>query len=282
VKQTNLQSSGPGRHPWLRLARRVLASLSWNRAIGWIAAELALLSLLWVNVFAADAPNLRFVGRVLIINPTNASAIHSVSEISGISFMPNGFAGSTEIRLRQVATGKYWDWKAEGWSEDGILRVPIAEGTAVPWKIMPPKLSDGRYEVECAVQLGGASRQTSASSFVIDRIAPQIGFFPLHDQQSIADLGEIGGEVDEWAEIRFSICRIADPAQSAEYWDGHGWTRERTPTLLRAASANGYWFPAAETTIPNSAALQPGTYLISVTAFDRAGNEGRAALTLRK
>jgi len=254
----------------------------WNRAVAWITIEVLLFSLLWVNVLASESPERTLAGRLLIASPTNAAALHSLHEISGIAYLPNGALGTAEIRLRQVGTGKCWDWLLDRWSEDAVLRLPLREAAPVPWNIATPDLSEGRYQVECSMQLAGLNNPVSVHSFIVDRTAPSISFFPLHDQETIDDLSEVGGEINEVADVHFSISRLSDAGHTSEWWDGEHWTNKLPSPSLRGATARGFWFRAAGTTLPRRQDLQNGTYLILASAIDRAGNEGRAAVTVHK
>jgi hypothetical protein len=254
----------------------------WNRALAWVGTEVLLFSLLWVNVLASESPESSRTGRLIIASPTNAAALRSVHGISGVAYLPKGELGTAEIRLRQVATGKCWDWLSDRWSEDAVLRIPLREAAPVPWDIVTPDLSEGRYQVECSLQLAGLTHPASVHSFIVDRTAPSISFFPLHDQETIDDLSDVGGEINEVAEVHFSISRLSDAGQPSEWWDGEHWTNKLPGPSLRGATARGFWFRAADTMLPQRRDLQNGTYLILASAIDRAGNEGRAALTVHK
>ena len=254
----------------------------WNRALAWVGTEVLLFSLLWVNVLASESPESSRTGRLIIASPTNAAALRSVHGISGVAYLPKGELGTAEIRLRQVATGKCWDWLSDRWSENGVLHIPLRAATPVPWKIVTPNLPEGRYQVEGAIQIAGLGYPISVHSFMVDRTAPDISFFPLHDQETIDDLSEVGGEINEVAEIHFSISRLRDAGQASEWWDGEHWRNGEPRRSLRAATARGFWFRAADTKLPRRENLQNGTYLILASAVDRAGNEGRAAVTVHK
>lgn len=117
-----------------------------------------------------------------------------------------------------------------------------------------------------------------------DRTAPSIRFLPLHDQQGVADFSQIGGEVNEEAVIVFTISRLEESLENVRYWTGREWTANSNEpgTNLRGASVDSFWFRAAETFLPKTSEIDPGSYVINVSAFDRAGNEGRAAITVRK
>jgi hypothetical protein len=283
VRKSDLQNDNSGESRGLWPARASFLRVRWNRAVVWIVAEILLLSLLWVNVLASESPPRNFTGRALIVSPTNAAALSAVHEISGLAYLPKGALGRAEIRLRQVATRKCWDWTSDGWRDEGVLRIPLSEGIAVPWNIVTPELAEGRYQVECTLQLEGSVGPSSISSFVLDRTTPSIGFFPLHDQQTVDDLSDVGGEIDEPAEVHFSISRLSEAGQSSEWWDGNSWSQQTSSIRsLAAATAHGFWFRAAETSVPQGQYLEPGTYLILVSAIDRAGNEGRAAVTVHK
>jgi len=208
----------------------------WNRALAWVATEVLLFSLLWVNVLASESADRSLTGRLLIASPTNAAALHSVHEISGIAYLPNGASGTAEIRLRQVGSGKCWDWLSDRWSEDAVLRIPLREATPVPWNIVTPDLSEGRYQVECSMQVAGSSHSVSVNSFIVDRTAPSISFFPLHDQETIDDLSDVGGEINEVADVHFSTCQLNDAGQTSEWWDGEHWTNNVPSPGLRGAT----------------------------------------------
>jgi hypothetical protein len=253
----------------------------WTRKLMWIVGELALLSILWVNVLASDPPRAHLIGTT-ILSPANGSVVSTVGEISGETLCPSGLNGTVQIRLRHVATAKTWDWSEERWSDDSAVEFKAIEGTQTPWRILLPRLAEGRYEVECRTIIDSVSQRTSAQNrFLIDRTPPRISFFPLHDQQTIDDAFEISGDIHEPSEIRFSIWRLSREKRIA-CWTGKAWESASSNSTLRASSANGYWFPAAETELPKAEQIQDGTYLISATAHDRAGNEGRAAVTVHK
>ena len=265
---------------------RWLLAIHWKRGLAWLLAETVLLSLVWVNVLASNErngqPNL--IG-TSISSPLHASVLKSLHEISGVTLSPEGASGVIELRLRDIRSGNYWDWQQERWVPDACIQFSAPEGVLTPWSIAVPRLSTGRYEVECRTSLGPQSGRISARHvFCIDRTAPTIWFYPLHDQQTVTDFGDIGGELSEAAEVRFTIGRVNESGQRASYWNGGSWTAaaEDTKLNLRGATARDFWFPSAETKLPRASQIVPGTYLISVSAIDRAGNEGRAAITVSK
>ncbi len=262
-----------------------ISAIRWNRGLAWIIAESALLCLLWVDVLASpnQSDPANPVG-VSIASPRNGMACNHLSEVSGVMFCPSGTVGHVHIRLKHIATGTTWNWREEGWSPDSWIQFDAPEGVVTPWALAPPKLAEGRYEIECRTSLDPAPPRLAARhSFVIDRTSPRVSFLPLHDQQTFFDLSELAGEIDEQAEIQFTIS-CARNLELRRYWNGSIWTGDASdPHLnLPAASAGGFWFPAAETRLPRPSQIEPGTYLIAVSAFDRAGNEGRAAITILK
>jgi len=264
---------------------RWFSSIRWNRGLVWIIAESALLCLLWVNVLAS--PNRSDPANPVgasIASPLNGAAFNHLTEVSGEMFCPSGMVGHVRISLKHIATGTTWNWKEDGWSADSWIQFDAPEGIVTPWALSVPKLAEGRYEIECRTSLDAAPPRLAARhSFLIDRTRPRVSFLPLHDQQTFFDLSELGGEIDEQAEIRFTLSYSPD-FELRKYWDGSDWTGDAgDPHVnLSAASTGGFWFPAAETKLPKPNQIAPGTYLIAVSAFDRAGNEGRAAITILK
>ena len=106
----------------------------------------------------------------------------------------------------------------------------------------------------------------------------------MHDQQTIVDFADVSGEIDLTATIQFSIRKVNEIDELNSYWNGSTWTTNRADPRrkLRAACGQDFWFPAAETVLPKAREIPAGTYLISVSAVDRLGNEGRAAITVNK
>jgi hypothetical protein len=279
-----VEPSLPGRRLRRVTQRRLSKKLRpsrFSRKLFWISGELVLVFLLWVNVLAADRPRAHLIGTT-ISSPTNGSIVSTIREISGETLCPAGLSGAVQIRLRHVATGKFWDWAEDRWNDNGALEFIPAEGTQTPWRILLPQLAEGRYELQCSSIDSGVRRSSRNSRFLVDRTAPSVSFFPLHDQETIDDVFEIGGEIDEPAEIQFTIWRVSARGQRLTCWNGKTWDANVAKSELRASSAHGYWFPAAETTLPKADEIQSGTYLISATAVDGAGNEGRAAVTVHK
>ena len=265
---------------------RWLFAIHWRRGLAWVVAETALLCLVWVNVLASSPGN-RISNPVgtSISSPAHGSILNSLREISGVSLSPNSASGVIELRLRDIRSGNYWDWQEERWVADACIQFSAPEGILTPWTIAVPRLSTGRYEIECRTSLGPESTRICARHiFCIDRTAPTIWFYPLHDQQTVGDFSDIGGELSESAEVSFTIGRVNELGQRASYWNGANWTAsiDDAGLKLRATNARDFWFPSAETKLPKASQIEPGIYLISVSAIDRAGNEGRAAITVSK
>jgi len=259
-----------------------LRARRWNRAALWVAAEAALFCALWVNVLAADAPKNRLTGTCVVQNPLNAASIHSLQTFRGFVDAPEGVNGTMQMRLRHIATGRFWDWTAQQWSDDGLLTIPVTEPGRTPWTVVAPALAEGRYQLECSFRDGTVLERAIVSSFSIDRTPPQISFLPLHDQQVIEDFSEIGGEITKPAEIRFSICRLTEQGLRVGCWNETAWSGAEESSLLNGASSGGFWFPAAGAKLPHAGQIENGSYLVFASAVDRAGNEGRAAITVHK
>lgn len=247
---------------------------------------MALLCLVWVNVLASSEGNgPRNLSGTSISSPANGSVLNSLHEISGTTLSPNGASGVIELRLRDIRSGNYWDWQQERWVPDACIQFSAPEGILTPWTISVPRLSSGRYEIECRTSVGSESSRISARHiFCIDRTAPTIWFYPLHDQQTVTDFSDIGGEVSESAEVRFTIGQVSETGQAGSYWNGVKWTAtvDDAGLKLRATVARDFWFPGVETKLPKASQIEAGRYLISVSAVDGAGNEGRAAITVSK
>jgi hypothetical protein len=234
------------------------------------------------NLVADEHPESTNRIAVKITHPCNHAVIASLNEIKGSTVSQGGIMDVVQVRLKSVAGGKPSDWQSAEWIADQNTN---AQRQLTEWRILAPQLKEGAYEIECqATRAGKIIMASNKSTFVIDRTAPVISFFPLHDQTSVVDFSEIGGEVDKTAEIQFSICRVNDSEELNRYWNGSEWIAnpENSGVKLHGSSNRDYWFPSAETPLPKSTQIGRGMYLISASAVDRAGNRGRAAITVRK
>jgi len=234
------------------------------------------------NLIADEHPESTNRIAVKITHPCNQAIIATLNEIKGSTVSQSGIVDVVQVRLKSVAGGKPSDWQSAEWIVDQNTN---AQRQLTEWRILAPRLREGAYEIECqATRAGKIIVGSNKSTFVIDRTAPVISFFPLHDQTPVVDFSEIGGEIDKAAEIHFSICRVNDSEELNRYWNGSEWTAnpENSGVKLRGSSNRDYWFPSAETPLPKSSQIERGMYLISACAVDRAGNRGRAAITVRK
>jgi hypothetical protein len=215
-----------------------------------------------------------------ITQPANNSAVNDLKEIRGSVLCRTGVVEKVQVRLKSSEAEKVSAWAEADWSESKTA----SEANRRDWKIALPKVRNGSYEVECRAKLTGETFAAYTGCFFsVDQTAPVINFFPLHDQVVLTDFFEIGGEIDKKARIEFMICRVSEAEDQKRYWNGSEWTaRADDPgAKLRGTLSGDYWFPSAETGLPKAGRIESGTYLVSVFAFDRAGNEGRAAITVR-
>jgi hypothetical protein len=217
----------------------------------------------------------------MTMNVTNGSVLAGLSQITVTVCQADTGIDGVLVHLRELSRSKEISCIAK-------LSPPTNSNRCdneLNWTATIPRLRDGRYEVSAQALLDEDSPAVSTSrNIVIDGTAPDISFFPLHDQQPIADFSEVGGEIDEVAAIEFSICQVNDTIDQKIYWNGKTWSTNRNdPAIrMRAGSVGDFWFSSTETALPKSAEIPAGNYLISVFAFDRAGNEGRAAVTVVK
>jgi hypothetical protein len=254
-------------------------SARWERPLLWLFFEAALLCILWANVRGSDRPVEKpaAVAPVVIslTSPTNRAVINGVTELKGVADLVGGVVESVEVRLKHINSRKVWPWQTARWTSEA--------STTSGWQVSLPRLEEGQYEVECRGYAAGETNGTlSYHWFTIDRSAPRISFFPLHDQQTVRDFSEIGGEIDKAARVQFTICRVNESAEGNRYWNGSGWISNAPDTQLKlqAASTGGFWFPSAETMLPKPEQIEVGNYLLCASALDDAGNEGRAAITI--
>jgi len=260
-------------------------AVRWERPLLWLLLEAALLCILWANVRGSERPTEKqaiIPVTITLISPTNRAVISTATELKGAAVCADGVVESVQVRLRHVNSRKIWPWQTAHWT---ALTGTNSTAHHLPWQTGLPRLDDGHYEVECRSYLAGETNGVlSYHSFSIDRGAPGISFFPLHDQQTLHDFSDLGGEIDKEAQVEFMICRVNESAERNSYWDGSSWTfnADDPAVKLRAASAGGFWFPSAETTLPKPGQIEIGTYTISASAHDSAGNEGRAAITIMK
>jgi hypothetical protein len=225
-------------------------------------------------------------------NLTNHSVLSKLREISGTVSSPKIPVQGVLIRLHDLESGGSWDWEQASWTEDldgAQERLALADNST--FKTPLPRLHSGRYDIYVQAVLSSKARTGTfdspvviRQSFVIDSRTPGINFFPLHDQQTVFDFSDIGGEIDKTSEIRLSISQVNEITELSSYWNGASWqTNSADPQIkLRVSSSGDFWFPSAETRLPKASDISPGMYLISVSAIDRAGNEGRAAITVIK
>ena len=224
-------------------------------------------------------------------NLTNYSILPKLSQVSGTAVSANVALHGIAVRLRDLESGDWWNWEQASWSEDRTgnqKTVPVTDN--LNWKTPLPRLASGRYEISVqAVIVSKVGKGTfnwpvaTRRAFIIDSRPPGINFFPLHDQQTVFDFSEIGGEIDKDARIQLSISRVNELSELNRYWNGANWqTNADAQIKLGVSSAGDFWFPSAETRLPKASEIPPGMYLISVSAIDRAGNEGRAAITVIK
>jgi hypothetical protein len=216
-----------------------------------------------------------------ISNLTNGAVFPNLSRIRGTVCSSGSPVEGVLVQLRELSRSREISCVAKL----GVSARSATCQSELSWTATLPRLRDGRHEVTAQALLDEGVRPASVRrTIVIDGTSPDISFFPLHDQQAIADFSEVGGEIDEVAAIEFSICRFDDTAEQKSYWNGTAWSTNRNdPSIkIRAGSVGDLWFASEDTALPKAADIPAGNYLISAFAIDRAGNEGRAAVTVVK
>jgi hypothetical protein len=216
-----------------------------------------------------------------IRNVTNGTVLPNLSKISGTVRAFGLPVDGVVVHVREILRGKEISCVAKL----GFATTNAAGETELTWTVCLPRLRDGRYEMNAQPLVKEHVPPNSVHrNIVIDGTSPEISFAPLHDQQVIADFSEVGGEIDEVAAIELSICRVEESIEQNTYWNGVTWTTNRDDhsIRIRAGSVGDLWFAPTETALPKATEIPAGNYLISAFAFDRAGNEGRAAVTVIK
>lgn len=211
-----------------------------------------------------------------ISTPVNASAVKSVTAATGKASDAIGLKSVT-CRLYRYANpvtgtpagywagGTTWTTTATGTNDR------LATGTGV-WTFTLPPLVAGRYSLQAtSTDTSGNKGYSTTNAFYVDPNAPSVltADTPINGA-TISALTSLGGAVSDASDgsgislVQVQLRRASDNF----YWTGSAWSS--TATSLGTSLASGRWSRA--TGLPTGTNLKAGSYTITATATDKAGN----------
>ena len=216
-------------------------------------------------------------------SPGNGSSIAGLNLISGTASDTPGGSGLTGAVTLQITgpLGEFWTGSA--WSAtQATVSANVTAGGTWEYRSLPAgsNFRAGGYEVTATAfdWAGNASPSNPGNtrSFTVnpalDTTRPTIQITsPGHNtlRNSITQISGTAADVGAGLALAVSITINND----TDYWNGSAWTNTQTP-MIAPVAANGTW---AYTTMPTEANVRGGSYAISATSYDFAGNASAPA-----
>jgi hypothetical protein len=278
-----------------------IAGATWSRTFGLPTGTLLLESQYVLTAFAYDkAGNSTSKTITVALSPPPILTIDFPQDNAFIASLPvikgtvidtsHSQAGidRVDLVLQRSVDSKWWDgsqWVsipgAPSTSPLPILKTVYDASTHV-WNTtnnLPSgaALVQSTYTVTATAyaKAGGVARLTHV--FMVDSLPPAIAFSSPLDTQTVNNLSSIRGTAADRtggsgiSRVDLLIQRKSD----GRYWTGTQWSATLTP--LTTTVGAGLWSrtDSASTPMPTGANLTDGGYLLTATAYDRAGNSTR-------
>jgi hypothetical protein len=124
----------------------------------------------------------------------------------------------------------------------------------------------------------------------VDTTPPVVTFSPLMNQQNIFEFSDVGpqalgGTVNEASGAVFLIEEFNTNSTPNRFWNGSAWVTNRNSPGTRlpgVVMSSSTWKPAPGLTLPLSADLRNGYYLVTVRVADNAGNATETNIVLNR
>ena len=220
---------------------------------------------------------------VSIARPTENSFVSQIAPISGTASDSAGGSGldRVTIGLNRVADN-YW-WNGTAWTPTFVELRTALSGTN--WTLnsgLPTgaDLNNGAYFVLAIAIDKAGNRDQTQNSFNVDTTAPNtLTFTQPTDGQILTNLLTITGTSADTVDgsgvtsVDIAIRRLSDGL----YWNGSAFVPG--PVNLPTQSGNGLW--SLQTTLRTGVNLPDGSYQLTATSRDSAGNLTNESITVR-
>lgn len=226
---------------------------------------------------------------VSILTPANRSFVTRLDSISGAatSHAVGSNIARVELFFKRNSDGKYWTGTAWGNSTAVALSTTLQGSAWSKTSELPltntsdlsKKLLDGSYLLTATAYDSAGNRKSASHFWTLDKINPAVTITTPVNQSFVTALQTIAGSATDnqggsgVARLDVFLRRNSD----SRYWTGTAWGTT-SPVALSAGLNKSAWgitsaqLPSPTASDPNRR-LGDGTYLVSATAYDKAGNQ---------
>lgn len=220
---------------------------------------------------------------IAITRPTINSFVSQIAPIAGTASDNAGGSGLERVSLglNRVADNTWWNGSA--WTPTFIeLRTALSGTNWVLDSGLPQgsDLNDGAYFVLAIATDRSGNRGQTQNAFNVDVTSPnEPTFTQPTDGQFVTDLLNITGKAADTSggsgvtNVDIAIRRLSDGL----YWNGTAFVAG--PVNLAAQSGNGLW--SLQTSLRAGVNLADGSYQLTATSHDAAGNLSNGSITVR-
>jgi hypothetical protein len=195
----------------------------------------------------------------------------------------NYAVGMVRVALNRTADGVWYDFVSSAWGTTtfdfnrNILNASDVSGQHTGWIAQLPAMAAGSYTVQAqSVNVHNHGSPWVSSAFTIES-APVVTFNPLTNSETVFDLSQIGGTINEGGSVVFRIQQYDTSSINYLYWNGSTWIANgNDPSVYLAASVTGgSWSPSGGVALPGRGQLQyghNGHYFLRAIGTDIAGD----------